>query len=109
MPNGSEWDDDTDIRKLKKLDLLEISVVAIPMLAPAGITDVKQVNPRTLEKALKHAGLSGNDAVTAVAIVKKHLARDAAGDAAATADRDDPKVLNSLVEALRSARAGLLT
>ena len=36
-----EWDRDTEVRKLKKLDLMEVSLVTVPMNPAASVTDVK--------------------------------------------------------------------
>lgn len=75
-----EIDRVTGVRKIKKAELWEVSLVTHPMQPEAQITGVKSdFNPRELERLLRSdANLSNADAVKAVAIVKKHL-RDGGG------------------------------
>lgn len=75
-----EIDRQTGVRKIKKAELWEVSLVTFPMLPEAQITGVKSdFNPRELERALRsECNLSSADAVKAVALVKKHL-RDGGG------------------------------
>jgi HK97 family phage prohead protease len=75
-----EIDRVTGVRRLKKVELIEISLVTFPMLPEAQITGVKgELDPRALELELKEAlNLSSAAAVRAVAICKKHL-RDGGG------------------------------
>lgn len=62
------------VRQLKEVGLYEVSLVTFPMNQEATVTRVKEFNPRELEKALRdEAGLSGRDAVKAVAVLKKRL------------------------------------
>lgn len=70
-----EIDRTTGVRRLKKVELIEISLVTFPMLPDAQITGVKtDFNPRDLERQLRtDANLSSEAAVKAVAIMKKHL------------------------------------
>ncbi|MCA3254939.1 HK97 family phage prohead protease [Bradyrhizobium sp.] len=71
-----EIDRTTGARRLKKVDLWEISLVTFAMLPEAQIANVKSsdFDPRALEAALKRdLGLSNATAVKAVAIVKQHL------------------------------------
>lgn len=75
-------DDDIDrttgARRLKKIELWEISPVTFPALPEAQITGVKNFDPRELEAALRdEARLSGKDAKAAVSIFRKLAQRDA--------------------------------
>jgi HK97 family phage prohead protease len=73
-----EIDRTTGVRRLKKLDLWEISLVTFPALPEAQVSGVKTFNPRELEEALRdEARLSGRDAKAAVSIFRKHALRDA--------------------------------
>lgn len=71
-------DRSTGARRLKKVDLWEISLVTFPMLPEAQITSVKNANfdPRELEDALRDEGISRSDAKKAVAVLRKTLQRD---------------------------------
>lgn len=93
------------VRRLKQVDLFEISVVTFPMLDAARVDSVKQNNapfdPRAMERELKDAGFSNGDAVKAVAIVKKYLARD--GKATSEAARDETATVDILAQ-LRQMR-----
>ena len=86
-------------RKLKKVDLLEISLVTFASNPKAKISDVK-LDPRTLESALRsEVGLSSATAVKVVGLLKKHL-RD--GDEPVSADgQRDAKSDAKLEETLR--------
>jgi uncharacterized protein len=69
-----EIDRTTGARRLKKVDLWEISLVTFPMLPEALISGVKSIDPRVLEAELRRdANLSSAAAVKAVAIMKRHL------------------------------------
>lgn len=70
-----EIDRQTGVRRIKKAELWEVSLVTFPMLPEAQITGVKSdIDPRELERALRaECGLSNAAAVKAVAIFKKHL------------------------------------
>lgn len=73
-----EIDRQTGARRLKKLELWEISLVTFPALPEAQMTGVKNFNPRELEDALRDEGrLSARDAKAAVSIFRKHALRDA--------------------------------
>ena len=78
----------TGIRKLKKVELWEVSLVTFPMLQEAMISGAKGAfDPRELERKLRtECGLSSAAAVRAVALVKEHL-RDG-GASTGPADRD---------------------
>lgn len=105
----SEYDTAMGVRKLKQVDLYEISCVTFPMLDVARVEAVKGLpddfDPRALERELKGLGLSNSDAVKAVAAVKKHLTRD--GSDASTIPARDEKGLTELLASLRQVRAEL--
>jgi HK97 family phage prohead protease len=72
-----EIDRTTGARKLKKVDLWEISLVTFPMLPEAQISGVKGFNDRDLEQAFRDEGLSHREAKLAVSVVRKqHVLRD---------------------------------
>lgn len=73
-----EIDRATGARRLKKVELWEISPVTFPALPEAQVTGVKNFNPRELEDALRDEGrLSARDAKAAVSVFRKHALRDA--------------------------------
>lgn len=73
-------DRNTGARRLKKVELWEISLVTFPMLPEAQISGMKSIDPRALENELRRdCNLSSAAAVKAVAIVKRHL-RDGGGE-----------------------------
>jgi hypothetical protein len=100
-----EIDRTTGARKIKKLDLFEISPVTFPMLPEAQITGIKgDFNPRELERMLRaDANLSSADAVKAVAIFKKHL-RDGGGQPEPGTRDGGPDMLMSLRKASAALR-----
>lgn len=66
-------------RTIKKVDLLEVSLVTFPANDKARVLSVKnEFNPRELEDGLRDAGLSRADSVKAVAVFKSMLRRDGA-------------------------------
>lgn len=72
-----EIDRTTGARRLKKLELWEISPVTFPAL-PEAQASVKGFDPTELEKRLRDEGdLSRRDAKAAVSIFRKHALRDA--------------------------------
>lgn len=98
-----EIDRTTGARRLKKVDLWEISPVTFPMLPEAQASAKGDFDPRALERALRaDLNLSSADAVKAVAIVKQHL-RDGGGQAE-PAPRDGKA---DLLMSLRKASASL--
>jgi len=55
-----ETSDNGRVRKLKEIELWEVSVVTFPMNAEATVTDVKQLQtPRDVERLLRKAGVPG--------------------------------------------------
>lgn len=85
------------VRRLKKLDLWEISIVPMPMNARAKITDVKSAiekaqNVREMEHALREIGLSCNAAKYLAGLTRPGL------DQGREADKGLRGVLDSLKE-----------
>ncbi len=92
-----EIDRTTGARRLKKVDLWEVSLVTFPMLPEAQITGVKSLDARALEQQLRsECNLSSAAAVKAVAIVKQHL-RDGG-------DQPEPEPRDGLKDLLMSLR-----
>ena len=102
-----EIDTTLHVRKLKELQLMEISLVTFPMNESSRIDAVKsgvietELDPRVLERLLKDAGLTKVDAVKAVGVVKKYLHCDGA-DETKKAERDASLV--GVLESLREMR-----
>lgn len=97
---------DTGIRHLQQVDLFEISCVTFPMNDVSRVVGVKssfRFDPREFERELKEGGLSNRDAVSAVAIAKKYLQRDAGGSHPAR----DAAWANDVLESLRQARQSI--
>lgn len=106
-----EYEGDGRVRRLKELDLWEVSVVTFPMNEAAGVTGIKSVaSERDLERAfMRDAGLSAKQAKAAVAAYKSLIERDAdqhaardAGDEAEVMRRK--RALQSLVMELQSLK-----
>jgi HK97 family phage prohead protease len=93
-------------RTLHQVDLREVSIVTFPSNDKATIGSVKSaldmLNPRELERELKQF-LSGADAVKAVAILKKHLQREAGGHSPQSSRDEDAAV--ELLDTLKKLRA----
>ncbi len=93
-------------RWLEEVDLKEVSIVTWGSNDRALISGVKSLelsNPRLLERDLREI-LSQADAVKAVAIVKKHLQREAEGQPTTTS-RDEEAAVELLAE-LKKLRVG---
>lgn len=74
-------------RKLKAVDLVELSIVTFPMNDKARVGAVKSdFDPRELEASLRDADLSRSDAVKAVAVFRKWLQREAVAPAPSPRD-----------------------
>lgn len=97
------------IRVIKEIDLVEVSVVPIPMNPQAKITAVKSLtddegqllSKREVEKALRDAGLSSRQAKAFIASGYDALERDAKGNGEG-ADRDDQTGMDELIASLRN-------
>ena len=79
----SETDRKSGVRRLKELDLFEVSLVTFPMNELAGITRVKQkpADERALEEYLREAGYSRTEAKAIVAKGHKGVRREADAEA----------------------------
>jgi Escherichia/Staphylococcus phage prohead protease len=80
-------------RTLTDIDLVEVSVVTFPANPKARVSAIKAVTAdelRELEVALRDAGLSRKDAVTASSAFKAWLQRDAGVPTKLLRDEDSP-------------------
>jgi len=101
---------DEPSRKLKAVDLFEVSFVTFPSNTKARVVSVKsEFQPREVEDSLREAGLSRADSVIAVAVFKSMLQRDAGEpntvprDEESAAERDgELKRLANRIRALAS-------
>jgi len=67
----------TGVRRLKKVDLWEISLVTFPMLPEAQIAGVKgEFDPAAWERAFRDEGLSNREAKLATSVARKLVLRD---------------------------------
>lgn len=91
ITRDSSRDEKTGVRKLKDLDLLEISPTPFPMNPKATVTAVKALlaaeddtlSPRKAEEILRDVGFSGSDAKTFISKLGAwYKQRDAADDLA---------------------------
>jgi HK97 family phage prohead protease len=91
------------VRRLKALDLHEISVVTFPMNTRAQVGRVKTLDGLTIdeikeiEDGLRDAGFSGQQRNRAVAVFKKWLQRDAGEPGTAPRDEADAAELAELL------------
>lgn len=80
----SAQDEKEKIRDIQEVELGELSIVDVPGIASARITDVKSANPallkRKIEEALRDAGLSREEAKAFIADGFKALRDAAAGE-----------------------------
>lgn len=92
-------------RTLTNLDLMEVSIVTFPANGKALVTNVKSLDAglcRALERAFKgELNMSNADAVSAVAIVKKHL-REGGEELPDVSREEDIKALAASFARLRS-------
>jgi len=86
-PTKVKLDEKTKVREILEVELHEVSIVTIPGIAAARVTDVKRapgapLTPRNLEAALRDAGLSRSEAKALIAGGLNAVAelRDAAPD-----------------------------
>lgn len=97
----------TGVRKIKQLDLYEISPVTIPMQPKAGITGVKsdflQLSDREQEKIYREGGLSQREAKMAVAANKRMAQRDAGPEPGQSVAGSTGLILTMRAAALRLA------
>lgn len=66
--DGAEWDEQAGVRRLKKIDWLELSLAAVPANPRARVSRVKSV--REAEAALRDLGLTGDEARQLISICK---------------------------------------
>ncbi|QWY83291.1 prohead protease protein [Rhizobium phage RHph_X2_25] len=93
-------------RRLKSVNLFEVSVVDDPSNGRARVRAVKSsFNPREIEDSLRDAGLSRADSVKAVAVLKSILLRDEAEPETNPRDEDKSAELRSLAERIRALAA----
>lgn len=93
IDSRSESRDGDHIRVLTNIKLWEVSIVTFPANDKARISSVKRLTLeelRELEAKLRDGGLSQREAVTASAIFKKWLQRDAAAPISTSRDEDVP-------------------
>lgn len=84
-------------RTIKDVDLLEVSLVTFPANDKARVTAVKSFNARGLEAALRsELKLSQADAVSAIALMKKHLREGGEDDLVGREGSDPEKVAEAL-------------
>lgn len=79
MTKEAEIDRTTGARKLKKLDLWEISLVTFPMLPEAQVTAMKHsadFDPSFWERAFRDEGLTNREAKIATSVARKLVLRD---------------------------------
>jgi uncharacterized protein len=93
-------------RTLTNLDLMEVSIVTFPANGKARVTGIKSLDTalcRALEKAFKdELNLSNATAVSAVAIIKKHLREGGGEDLAELSREADSKALADALRRLHS-------
>jgi HK97 family phage prohead protease len=99
-------DEKAKVREILEVDLFEISVVTVPGIDAARVTDVKrhQAKPhdiRSIETALRDAGLSRSEAKALLADGFKALDLRDAGSGTADAPQFDPSQLLAGLRALR--------
>ena len=100
-------DEKAKVREILEVELFEVSVVTIPGIASARVTDVKRqaggpaVTTRSLEAALRDAGLSRSEAKAVLASGFKALDLRDAGSGTADAPQFDPSQLLAGLRALR--------
>ena len=66
LPKESEIDKKAGVRRLKEVELLEVSVVSIPMNPAAQVTDVKDYAGLPIEDVLHLSSLSGDETLRLV-------------------------------------------
>jgi len=111
--NGEPMDDDSDEEgyfQITKGGLREISVVMYPNNPEANINKLEcfdaegHINPRSLEKLLREAGVSRKDATTASSIFKKVLeVRDAPKSVEVAPTQSEPVAVVEEAEAILKA------
>lgn len=106
-----EYDRQTGVRKLKEVDLMEVSIVTFPMNERATVSGLKTTEDfsaqdwRDLEAALRDAGLSRADRVKAVSGFKSWFQRDAGAPDQSPRDEVSPGQLAAIRAAFADVAA----
>ena len=99
-PESFSIDEKTQVRTLKRIILMEASLVAFPMNRRATVTSVKSfqeaTTPREYEEALRDAGLSRSFAKHVVSMIRPNL-RDADG-------QDQTAMQEAILKAIRDEK-----
>lgn len=91
-PGGAEMDRGGKVRRIKSVELFEVSVVTFPMNQRAQVARVKSAaqlsieDIKEIEDLLRDAGASGAERKRAVSVFKSWLRRDAAAPESASRD-----------------------
>jgi HK97 family phage prohead protease len=103
-----EYDSETDIRTIKEIDLIEISIVTRPANEMATVTQVKELLEEVdslsdIENILKTKGFSNKEAKTFISKFKEiHTGRDVQKDAQTQRDVDVKKEdLDKLIQSMQ--------
>lgn len=100
ITRDADIDRQTGVRRIKELELFEISLVTMPMMPEAIVSDVKAwFDDKKCERAMRDAGLSIRESKIATSVVRKMSFRD--GGKTEPASRDG--VTDVLLE-LRKAK-----
>lgn len=104
LTKDHEIDRATGARRLKKVDLWEISLVTFPMLpeAQASVKGIEEFDPSQWERAFRDEGLSNREAKLATSVARKLIRRD--GGPSEPAPRDGAA---DVLMALRRATASM--
>jgi phage head maturation protease len=96
MTKDYEIDRQTGARRLKKLDLWEISLVTFPMLPEAQASVKMDFDAPSWEQAFRDEGLSNREAKLATSVARKLASRDET--------RNGPASRDGMADALMSMR-----
>ena len=101
----SEIDRQTGARRIKELDLHEVSLVTVPMMPEATVSGVKgEFDAPAWERAFRDEGLSNRESKLATSVARKMALRD--GERPGPASRDGmADVLMALRKAGQALRA----
>lgn len=92
--------DEDGVRMIRRLNLMEYSLVTWPMNEAAVVTAVKSVRPKEIERVLREAGLTKSQA-TAIAAAGCRALREADDDADVESVADAIKSFQTLARGLR--------
>ncbi len=103
IPRDFEFED--EVRVLKRVDLLEVSLVTFPMNQEARIADVKRATRQVLERSLRNDyGLTNRDAKHVAAIMRNRIAD---GEYDTHSDGGTPNEIEGLSDSLKQLTQGL--